>query len=230
MVNGSTDNIRKIRAYELRKLKNSYNAINKQLGIPKSTLSSWFKADKESIFIKNLLAKSAQKKAIEKLHRLALINKKRWEKIHLEQREKARQEFPALVTNQLFGLGLMLYWSEGDKKVQNGIVRISNIDFRLLRFFVAFLKKLCRVPTEKIKIWLLLYPDLNEEACKAYWSKKLNISLNQFTKAQFILGKSKMKKVRYGVCSVQVYSRELKEKIIKWIDLYSENFERAGII
>ncbi len=193
MVKSSKINTRKIKAYELRKQNYSYNAINQQLGIPKSTLSSWFKTDTESIHIKSLLIKNAQRNAINKLHRLALINKKKWKKIHFEQRETAKREFPSLVTNQLFGLGLMLYWGEGDKKVENGIVRISNIDFRLLRIFIAFLKKLCRIPIEKIRIWLLLYPDLNEEVCKAYWSKKLNIPLNQFTKAQCILRKGKKK-------------------------------------
>ena len=35
----------KVKAFKLRKQKKSYNEINRQLGIPKSTLSSWFKTD-----------------------------------------------------------------------------------------------------------------------------------------------------------------------------------------
>lgn len=114
--------------------------------------------------------------------------------------------------------------------MKNGIVRISNIDHRLLKIFAAFLRNCCRVDPKKIRLWLLLYPDLNEEKCKKYWSKVLDLPQEQFVKSQYILGREKRRKVSYGVCSMQVYSRELKEKIIEWINLYSLKLEQAGIV
>lgn len=218
------------KAFELRKQEISYNEINRRLGIPKSTLSSWFKTDKDSSCVKKILIKKAQKKAIKKLKLMALTNKEKWQKIHLSYRKQAFLDFPKLITEQFFIPGLLIYWGEGDKKLENGIVRIANIDYRMLKVFISFLVYPCQTRLEKIRIWLLLYPDLDERKCKDYWSKMLGISQNQFIKSQYISGREKKKKVGYGVCSVQVYSRELKEKITEWINLYSKTLDQAGIV
>lgn len=217
-------------AFKLRRQKKSYGEISQRLSIPKSTLSYWFKTDSESSRIKKILIKRAQKKAVGRLRKMALVHKEKWEKIHLSYRKKAGQEFPVLISQPFFGPGLMLYWGEGDKKLRNGIVRVANTDYRMLKIFIAFLIKACQIRSEKIRVWLLLYPDLNEKRCKEYWSRMLNVPKKQFVKSQYILGREKRRKVDYGVCTVQVYSRELKEKIIEWINLYSEKLEQAGIV
>ena len=55
--------------------------------------------------------------------------------------------------------------------------------------------------------------------------------MDHFVKPYFIKGREKKKRVNYGICSVQVYSRELKEKILEWIDLYSVKLvKKAGMI
>ncbi len=229
----SSKNKLKEKAILLRNQKRSYNEIKRELGIPKSTLSSWFKTDTQSIKVKNELIKKAQINVTEKLRKMALANKKKWELIHLNYRRQARKEFPSLADNPFFGPGLVIYWGEGDKRLSNSIVRISNTDHRILKIFASFLKFSCKVSPDKIRVWLLLYPDLVESKCKEYWSKELKIPAEQFTKAHFITGKEKQRKIRYGVCSIQVYSRELKEKIIEWIDLYSkklENVDFAGMV
>ncbi len=217
-------------AFKLRKQAKSYGEISRQLGIPKSTLSYWFKTDSESSHIKKILIKKAQKKAAGRLREMAFAHKEKWEKIHLFYRKQANREFPMLVSQPFFGPGLMLYWGEGDKKLRNGIVRIANTDYRMLKIFIAFLINSCRTQPKKIRVWLLLYPDLDEKKCKKYWSRMLNVPKKQFVKSQYILGRERKRKVDYGVCTVQVYSRELKEKIIEWIDLYSKRLEKAGIV
>lgn len=58
----------------------------------------------------------------------------------------------------------------------------------------------------------------------------LNITPGQFIKTQYIRGREKVKRVTNGVFSIQVYSRELKEKIIEWISLCSERIGVAGIV
>lgn len=214
--------ILKVKAFKLRSKKKSYNEINRLLGIPKSTLSCWFKADNTSTTIKKILIKRAQRKSIKRLRLMSEANKEKWQKIHLSYRLKALHEYPSLIKDSFFIPGLISYWGEGDKKLENGIIRISNTDYRLLKIFIIFLLNSCRVMPEKIRLWLLLYPDLNEEKCKNYWSKILNIPKTQFIKSQFIIGREKKRTINYGVCYVQVYSRELKEKIIEWINLYGQ--------
>lgn len=220
----------KRKAFELRRQNKSYNTINRELGISKSTLSSWFKKDKYSSEVKKTLIKRSQEKAVERLRLMAVGHKEKWRKIHLSHRLLANQEFPELINNPFFIPGLFIYWGEGDKRLKNGIVRIANVDYRLLKVFIAFLRNSCKIELEKIRLWLLLYPDLNEIECKEYWSKSLNVPKKQFVKSQYIIGREKKRKTNYGVCSVQVYSRELKEKIIEWINLSSQRLEQAGMV
>ena len=221
---GSTKYL-KVKAFELRRNNKSYREISKLLAVPKSTLSGWFKNKIFSEEIKIKLTSRAQKKAARQLRLMAKANKDKWAKIHLNYRQNARLQFSDLRDNPLFAAGLALYWGEGDKRVENGVVKISNVDPRLLKVFIAFLITICNVNLTKIRIWLLLYPDHIERECKEYWSKELKVPTEQFVKPQFINGKEKTKRLNYGVCCVEVYSRELKEKIIEWINTYFEDFD-----
>lgn len=223
------DNLKE-KAFELRRQEFSYNEIHRRLGISKGTLSNWFKTDKNSLNVKEILTKNAQVQAVKKLKLMAQANKEKWQKIHISYRKQAFLDFPRLIKEKYFVPGLIIYWGEGDKKLENGIVRIANVDYRMLKVFINFLVYSGKIQLEKIRLWLLLYPDLDEQKCKAYWSNVLGVSQNQFIKSQYIFGRERKKKVNYGVCSVQAYSRELKEKIIEWINLYSRMMDQAGIV
>lgn len=220
----------KDKAFELRMNNESYSEISKKLGISKSTLSGWFKNNINSQIIKNILVSRAQEKASSKLKLMSIAHKEKWDKIHLSYRKEASKNFSKLTLNQFFVPGILVYWGEGDKVLKNGIVRIANTDFRLLKIFIKFLTNSCEFPKEKIKLWMLLYRDLNENICKEYWSRSLDLPKEQFIKTQFITGREKKKKITNGVCYVQVYSRELKEKIIEWINIYFNKLDIAGII
>lgn len=224
----------KEKAFDLRKQKKSYNEIHRILGISKSSLSNWFKTDGYSVSVKEILIKKTQANSVNRLRLMSLANKEKWKNIHYSYRKQAENDFLNLINEQFFVPGLLIYWGEGDKKLENGIVRIANVDHRMIQVFISFLLSSCNIQLSKLRLWLLLYPDLDEKECKDYWSKMLGIPQNQFIKSQYIQGREKKKKISYGVCSVQIYSRELKEKIIKWIDLYSEKLNMrasySGII
>lgn len=203
----------------LRKNGLSYREINAQTNVPKSTLSLWFKNESYSDKVKEQLLKKYKLTVNKRVRRMAVANKKRWKNIHKEYREVARIEFVPKSQDHLFLVGLAIYWGEGDKRLYNCNVRVSNIDPRLLRIFLDFLLKCCDIRKEKIRLSLLLYPDLRERDCKEFWSKSLNIPLENFHKSQYIKGRKNKDKLSYGVCSVVYTSRELKEKIIEWICL-----------
>jgi hypothetical protein len=92
---------------------------------------------------------------------------------------------------------------------------------------VKFLRKITKTPEDKIFAWMILYPDLSEEKCKSFWSKISKIPQRRFAKTQFIKGKHPTKKVKHGMCVVQVNSRGLKEKIFTWIDLLHHKIMRV---
>ncbi len=209
---------------QLRRQGKSYNEISEFLKIPKSTIHVWLKDNKWSLEIKEALTKRAQTLASPKLRLMALAQKTKWEKLHEQFKKEAKSEFPNLQNNLLFITGLMLYWGEGDKMLRNGQVRLTNSDPELIKIFYSFLHVALGISKEKIYIKLILYPDLKNEIYKKYWSRTLKVPLIQFRNSVTISGRHPTKRLSYGICSVEVYSRELKEKIFTWLKLYQEYF------
>jgi len=211
-------------AVQLRKRGKSYNKISKELGIPKSTLVDWFSDLKWSQEIKKELVQKANYIARKRLRLLNKRHKAMWEAWREEARQQAKKEFPRLKRNPLFIAGLMLYWGEGDSKIENAQVRLANTNPDLIKLFSLFLKNVCKIPSEKIKISMILYPDLDEKKCRLFWSIAAKIPPEQFKKSQIIKGKHPTKKLSYGICVVRLTSRQLKEKIFMWLSLFHNQF------
>lgn len=215
-------------AFELRKSGQSYNAINAVLQVPRATLSDWFSEIRWSQHLKNELAKKAWAVNRLKFLRMADANRARWAK----WRESAKREGTLIFKKQnkdrFFCAGVMIYWGEGDKKPKTP-VRVSNTDYRMLKIFVEFLKKYGKVEANKIKAHAILYPDLDETTCRGYWSKKIRVSVRNFYKSQYIVGRGNGKKLSHGICVVTVSSRQLKIKLLQWIELYAKEFN-AGMV
>ena len=182
-------------------------------------MSNWFKDKKWSKKIKKKLEIINLQNLDKKIKDLAKINRIRNEKRRKDWRVEASKEFNKLYKEKLFIAGLMTYDGEGDRVAENGLVRMGNTNPKMINTFVGFINKFSDVPEDKIKAFLLLYPDHIEDRCLDYWASGVNISKKKFTKTQFIKGRHKTKRLKYGVCYVNVSSRELKEKILVWIDL-----------
>ncbi len=219
-------------AIKLRKQNKSYNKISKELGVPKSTLVYWFRNKNWSQKIKKELTRKSLYIAKKRLRLINKERKEKWEKWREEHRQRARKEFPRLKKNPLFLAGLILYWGEGDSKIENSLVRLSNTDPMMIKIIFLFLKNVCRIPEEKIKATLILYPDLDENKCKDLWSKTSEIPKNRFYKTQFIYGRHPTRRLSYGICNIYVASRELKEKIFVWLKLYQQELIKtsAGVV
>ena len=202
----------------MRRSGKSYAEIFASLRVPKSTLSGWFANLDWSHELKQKLQKSTQ---VEHTIRLKELNKLRG--AHLKQayeeaRKEAREEFEKLKYNPLFIAGVMLYWGEGDK-LTNYSTKITNTDPHLIRLYVFFLENVCRVPKEKIRAHVLIYPDLNEEKCRLYWASRAHIDLSRFTKCTVIQGKATARPLPYGVCMVGISSTYFKVKMLEWLKL-----------
>ena len=209
-------------AVKLRRKGLSYNKISQELDIPKSTISYWFKNEAWSQEIKTDLEKRALRVAKKRLRLINKARREKWERWHNECRKKAKKEFPFLKNDPLFIAGLVIYWGEGDSKVSNSLVRVSNTDPRMMHIFTDFLLKIGNIPHKELRASLILYPDLNEKKCLDYWAEGTGIPVSQFIKTQVIKGRHPTKRLSYGICIVYKCNRELKEKILQWIDLLSE--------
>jgi hypothetical protein len=214
----------KINAFEFRKKGKSYGEISRSLGINKSTLSGWFKDVDWSQDIKKQLVEKSKEISRRRLVHLNDLKKKKWSAYYIKAEREAASEFEKIKEDRLFIAGMALYWGEGDKSFKNGIVRISNIDEKMLKLFNDFLQKTCKVEKEKIRAGILLYPDLDSEERLNFWSKSIRISKERFFKSTVIQGRHKTKKTGNGVCIVSVSDKYLKKKVLTWLELFIKEF------
>src|SRR3989338_199508 len=105
---------------------------------------------------------------------------------------------------RLFGLGIGLYWGEGNKANKN-IVKLGNSDPELLKVFIKFLTTFFKINGRSLKFHLHLFSDINVEEATSHWAKELNVRRSQFYKPTITqTGKlgTYRKKSTYGVLTL----------------------------
>lgn len=215
----------KPQAFELRKEGKTYREIEKLLGVSRSTLCEWFRNEEWSHHIKKSNTDKHITISTERLAKLHEGRRLMLEKKYKEVAEEAEKEFEIYKNDPLFMAGLMLYAGEGDKRSRN-MTRLSNSEFYLHLVFIRFSERFFKIGPDKIKFWLLLYPDHNVEKCIEIWSEKIGINKSNFYKSQVIMGKEKTKKLQYGVGNSIISSTtSLKKKMQKWLELCEVHFK-----
>lgn len=113
----------------------------------------------------------------------------------------------------------MLYWGEGDK-TKNYFIALTNTNPNILIYFVTWFRRYFDIDERKLKCRLYIWKNINEKNVKSFWSKKLNIPLEQFTKSYISNSLLKIRKNRheFGVCRVSYGSKKIFGEIIKQID------------
>ena len=218
------------KAIELRKKGYSYNLIQKQIPVSKSTLSYWlskipFTPNK---IVKERVAKSFLQSSLAR-HKYRMDSMKKIE-------DEAQQLFSNFGKRDMLLFGLGLYVGEGAKFLQR--VRIINSDPRVILFSVWWLEKVFLVPISHFSLTIHLYPDCNVHESLQFWSDLTKIPLTQFRKSQIDLRKNKSgkkhRKLLYGTANLEVNARGKKEfgvelfrRIMGSIDAV---FEKSGII
>lgn len=223
----------KTKALELRRSGVSYQNISQTLNIPKSTLSNWMRDVKWSQQVRKELEEQSKIASTHRIIELTNARKRDLAEIYENARIEARLEFEDFRYYPLFLVGVALYWGEGDRRSKYQ-VRLSNTDPAMIRTFVCFLTDVCGVPVAKIYASILMYPDIEMLACKTFWIESSQLNEQNFQKPIVIEGKHKTRKIPYGVCTVGVSSRFLKEKMLIWLSLIPEKLSRenmrAGIV
>lgn len=210
------------KAFELRHQNRSYKFISRELTIPMGTLAGWFKNEPWSKKIRDRLSAEISLANPKKLQLMAQANRERWKLRYEEYRTAAVREFSKFKDDPLFLAGIMLYWGEGEKMPKSSRVRLANSELEMIRIFYLFLTRTLKISPDKINAWLLLYPDLIDSVQKNFWSKATGLSLEQFKKSIYIKGRHPKKRLSFGVCTIVVNSRALKERMLKWLELYQD--------
>jgi hypothetical protein len=214
----------KRRAIQLRKEKEfSYDAIRKELGVPKSTLHGWLKHFPLSPGRILALRRANWTKSETKIELYRTTMAEKWEARKRECYEKYRAEFKNLSEDSFFTAGLMLYLAEGSKAHVSNI-GIANTDVRVIRFFMKWIDRFFLIPKELLRAELHLYPTMDIPQEILFWKQSLDFADHQFYKTQIRkLQKNSFsypESFRHGTCSLTYSKVEKKTEIMMAIKAF----------
>lgn len=147
--------------------------------------------------------------------------RKQLKDLYLLMKEEAEAEFEKYKHEPAFVAGLIAYAGEGDK-LNERLARITNTDPRILLVFKRFISVYYPTYFNKMRVSVLLYPDIDSPTCLKWWSDSLGMSLDKFYKPVVIEGKHKTRRLQYGVSTLIIGSKSFKTKLLRLIDLVLE--------
>lgn len=212
-------------AIALRRQGKSYTEIQTVVSVSKGTLSYWLKGI--------TLLPSEQKRLHEKMNTLgtrALIKRNKHQTVlaaqrALQTRTSARKQIRKLTKQDLFLMGVALYWGEGYKRGAEGsawkCVDFTNSDPDMIVIMLKFFQQCCAVPKSKIRMHLMLHDKSQEKNAKQFWSRTTGVPIKQFVYTSFVISKSsqgKRQHLKYGTVHIRIHDTELFFRIIGWID------------
>lgn len=217
------------KALALRKQEMSYSQIKKILGVSKSTLSGWLRdypLSEQRIKELQRIGARRSEHAIEKFRET--MRQKREKRLEETYKTQKKRVLP-LNKRELFLAGLFLYWGEGTK-CRMDTVGMANSDPSVIKFFITWVTKSLKVPSENLRVQLHLYNDMNTNKELNYWSEELKIPLEQFTrpyiKASFSKRINHKGSFKHGTCKVRVHNVPLAEKIIMTLKAISDQYNK----
>ncbi|MFH1190697.1 MAG: hypothetical protein V1670_00680 [Candidatus Omnitrophota bacterium] len=125
----------------------------------------------------------------------------------------------------LLACALMLYCGEGNRRNKHSI-QLANLDHRILKVFMGFLRKICRVNKDKVSLYVQLYRKFNRSEALEYWSKTLLIPKSQIGIYPHTDKRSKLEEQRskFGIARIQFNNYKLKNWIERQSDYYLKKF------
>jgi len=212
----------RFKAHFLRKEGDSIKSIAARLKVSPSTVSRWCNdifLSKEAM--KKLRAKQKWAEALGRIKSVESRKRKRLEEIE-RLGNQGIKEIGKLSKREFLMAGLGIYWGEGFKTREPGIVSSSPY---IILFMREWFKKICSISNDRFKFRIainILHKDRQKEIEK-FWSNTLNFPSAHFQKAVII--NSKQKKVfpsrrsYYGTLTLRISKgTKLRRKISGWIE------------
>lgn len=213
-----------------RRMGISMTVIERSLGIPRSTLSGWFRNIELTEGQRMQLAKSRAdgwKKA--RQNAIVAHNQAKQDRL-IAAKNDALQTLKMLDTRNPALLDLafaMLYWGEGAK---NGSTSISSSDPNILRFVMAVLRTNYAITPAMVRCELHLRADQNGEETKEYWSSQLGVPLNRFKSTTYdkrTTGRPTYPNYK-GVCLLYCGSIAIQRKLFYLYNLFGKQVSGEG--
>lgn len=218
----------KIKARKLRKKGESIKKIANLLNVSVSTASLWCR----DIELTNKQVNNLRKRQTDPFYgkRLDyyLKKKKEFNLKLLNLKNEGINSIGKLTKREIFLIGIALYWGEGFKK--DSLVGLATLDINIAKFFIFWLNKSFGITSKDLILRItanISYKNKIDKLIK-YWSKELEIPINQFSKPFFQNTKWKKeyenKSDYHGVLRIRVRrSIDLLRKIFGYIEGISSN-------
>jgi len=114
---------------------------------------------------------------------------------------------------ELLVAAIMLYYGEGAKT--GNIVDLANSDEEVIKLFLRFLRKICRIKDSKLRFYLYCFSNQNSNDLIKYWSSQLKVEKTQFTKPYVRPAVSRGKRsISHGVIHIRYGDKKLLELIL----------------
>lgn len=211
------------KAINLRKSGYSYTEILRKVPVAKSTLSLW---------LRSIGLSKRQKQRLTKKKLAAM--KRGWESCHKRRlkitgliKNEAQKEIGRISRRDLWMIGIALYWAEGHKeKTKSSLVELGNLDPYLIKIFLKWLRKICKIPKKDINFWLFIHETARKRLSEVqkYWAKATGFTVENFQKVSWKKHKINTKRKNigenyYGLLRIIVKrSVNLNRKIAGWIE------------
>ena len=125
----------------------------------------------------------------------------------------------------LFGLGIGIFWGEGNKSLSSSGLRVANTDPGIIKTFRNFVKSIFGLEDRRFSYSLICFNDSDPDTSRRYWANQLKISPEKFGKITIIpkqgMGTYK-KKSLYGVCTVLANNSKLRRLVLEKIEELKE--------
>lgn len=224
----------KEKVISLRKQGKTYSEILSVVPVAKSTLSIW------------LQSVDLSKKQKQRITQKRLINSKRGGEARRKQRiEKQNKIFLEAVSdissiseNELFLIGIILYWAEGTKEKEyhpGSPFQFSNMDPKIISIILIWLLKVCKIERNMLIFNIFLHESHKGrvEEVKSYWSLITSFPLDSFNTIYWKKNKLMTKRRNtgekyYGVLKIKIReSSSLVRKIASWSEIiYNKVIEK----
>ena len=124
--------------------------------------------------------------------------------------------------------GIMLYWAEGT--LNGNTVDFANSNPEMVRIFLRFLREICGVSEQRLRVYIYAYSRENINKIKRYWGKITGISILQFTKPYIRTGSPHLSRrnLPYGMIHIRYNDKKLLKLIEHWIEEYSGSSLNLG--
>lgn len=128
---------------------------------------------------------------------------------------------------KLLLMGLMLYWAEGNKK-NKFLVALGNLDSRMIKLFLGFLRKICRIDEKRARLYVRVYKNFSKNKARLYWENFLKLPKTQIYIYPHNDARSDPRKQwsKNGIATLTVSNVKLKS----WLDQAIEEHLRQFVI